>query len=103
MCYKVYVGGHVLSRAFVRELFTPQYLRHLIDLTFVPSDPVRVDDKWPGQMTLNPGALIGSLTADVTYTFRGWQVHDQRKSALVEFSGTVKPRPAPPNSKNISS
>jgi len=100
---KLYGGGNARAQAFVRKLFTPQYLRHLIDLTFVPSDPVRVNDKWPGQMTLNPGALIGSLTADITYTFRGWQVHDQHKCALVEFSGAVKPRPAPPNSKNISS
>src|SRR5436305_1060281 len=98
--HKLYGGGNARAQAFVRRLFTPQYLRHLIDLTFVPSDPVRVNDKWPGQMTLNPGALIGSLTADVTYTFRGWQVHDQRKCALVEFSGAVKPRAAPGNSKN---
>ena len=100
---KLYSGGNARAQSFVRRLFTPQYLRHLIDLTFVPSDPVRVNDKWPGQMTLNPGPLIGSLTADVTYTFRGWQSHDQRKCALVEFSGTVKPRPVPGNSKNISS
>ena len=99
---KLYGGGNARAQAFVRRLFTPQYLRHLIDLTFVPSDPVRINDKWPGQMTLNPGALIGSLTADVTYTFRGWQVHDQRKCALVEFSGAVKARAAPGNSKNIS-
>ena len=100
---RLYSGGNARAQSFVRKLFTPQYLRHLIDLTFVPSDPVRINDKWPGQMTLNPGALIGNLTADVTYTFRGWQVHDQRKCALVDFSGTVKARPAPGNSKNVSS
>jgi len=92
---KLYNGGTARAQTLVRRLFTPQYLRHLIDLIVLPADPVRIKDSWSGQMALNSGPLIGGITGDVTYTFRGWQEHDQRKCALVEFTGTVKPRGKP--------
>jgi len=57
---KLNSGGSARGQTLLRRLFTPQYLRHLIDLTVVPSDPVRVNEQWPGQMALNPGPLVGA-------------------------------------------
>lgn len=98
----LYSGGAARAQTLLRRLFTPQYLRQLIDFMVLPSNSVKIDDTWPGQMPLNSGPLVGSLTADVTYKFRGWQKHDDRNCALVEFSGTVKPRKAG-GSKSITS
>ena len=93
-------GGNPRAEPLVRRLFTPQYLRHLIDLIVLPSDPVRIGQTWTGQVGVNPGPLTGSLDADVTYTFRGWQRHDDRKCAVIEFAGLVKSagRSNPPKS-----
>src|SRR4051812_10727743 len=73
---KLYTGGTARAQTLVRRLFTPQYLRQLIDLIVLPADPVRIKDSWSGQMALNSGPLIGGIAGDVTYTFRGWQEHD---------------------------
>jgi hypothetical protein len=100
---KLYSGGSVPAQAYVRRLLNAQYLRHLVDLLALPADPVRVNATWPGQITLNAGPLSGALTADVTYSFRGWQNHNERKCALVDFSGTVKPRGPGAPSRSISS
>jgi hypothetical protein len=99
----LYGGGNPRAETLVRRLFTPAFLRHLIDLIVLPSDPVRINDTWPGQVAVNSGPLTGALTADVTYTFRGWQVHDDRKCALLEFKGTVKSARGSSSSKSITS
>jgi hypothetical protein len=100
---KLYNGGSVPAQAYVRRLLNAQYLRHLVDLLALPADPVRINATWPGQITLTAGPLTGALTADVTYTFRGWQNHEERKCALVDFSGAVKPRGSGASSRSISS
>jgi len=98
----LFTGGTTRAQTMVRRLFNPQYLRHLVDLIALPVDPVRVQDTWPGQLSISSGPLTGGLNADVTYTFRGWQKRDQRNCALVEFTGALKPRAANPSSKAIS-
>jgi hypothetical protein len=100
----LYGGGNPRAETLVRRLFTPQFLRHLIDVIVLPSDPLRINGTWPGQVTVNSGPLTGPLTADVTYTFRGWQIRNQRKCALFEFKGTVKSgRGAAGASKSVTS
>ncbi len=89
---KINAGGSARGQGALKKLLTPQHLRHLIDVTMLPSDPVRVDDTWPGQLAVNLGSLGGSVDADVTYTFRGWQQRGDRKCALVEFEGKMKGR-----------
>jgi len=89
---RVQAGGTARGQAALRRLLTPQYLRHLIDVTVLPVDPVRVNDSWPGQLAFNLGSLGGSVDADVTYRFRGWQQRGEHKCALVELEGTIKPR-----------
>src|ERR1043165_5292941 len=89
---KITAGGSARGQGALKKLLTPQHLRHLIDVTMLPSDPVRVDDTWPGQLAVNLGSLGGSVDADVTYTFRGWQQRGDRKCALVEFEGKMKGR-----------
>src|SRR4051794_3661402 len=81
---RVQAGGTARGQAALRRLLTPQYLRHLIDVTVLPVDPVRVNDSWPGQLAFNLGSLGGSVDADVTYRFRGWQQRGEHKCALVE-------------------
>jgi len=89
---KINAGSAARGQGALRKLLTPQYLRHLIDVTMLPSDAVRVDDTWPGQLALNLGSLGGSVDADVTYRFKGWQQRGDRKCALVEFEGKMKGR-----------
>jgi len=85
-------GGSARGQAALRRLLSPQYLRHLIDVTVLPAEPVRIDDTWPGELSFNLGSLGGSVDADVTYKFRGWQQRNNHKCALVEFEGNMKPR-----------
>jgi hypothetical protein len=100
---KVQAGGSARGQAALRRQLTPQYLRHLIDVTVLPAEPVKVNDSWPGQLAFNLGSLGGSVDADVTYRFRGWQQRGEHKCALVEFEGNIKPRGTNTSRGGISS
>ena len=68
----------------VRRLFTKSTVRQMVEFNHLPDKSVRVGDTWHQTDDLNNG-----LQSDANYTFRGWQWHDSRKCALIEFEGTI--------------
>lgn len=85
-------AGNILSR-----FFTQQFWREMLEMSALPTNDVRIGDTWTvtRPISTSPG---GNLTADLTYTFKGWQQHDERRCARLEFSGTVRPQaPGPRN------
>jgi len=54
----------------------------------LPEKPVKIGDHWPYHMDMNTGPA-GKIKMDMQYTFMGWQQHDNRKCALLEYAGDM--------------
>src|SRR6185436_1604452 len=86
-------GGRDLSGGAIARLFDPKVFRRLIEMNALPGQPVRIGETWTVKQDINDG-MGGNLPVEVTYTFKGWQNHDERHCARLEFAGAIKP-PAP--------
>ncbi len=77
-------GGGMLRNMYNEDVF-----KQLIDLAaLAPPNSVRVGDTWV--TTRDSGApIIGPLSVTTTNTLRGWQEHEAKKCARVEFTGAV--------------
>jgi len=76
--------------AVLNKFFNQQFYRELVEMSFVPTNEVHVGDSW----TVRARALAGlynSPVVDLTYKFRGWQVHDGTNCARFDFTGTTTP------------
>ena len=56
----------------------------MVEFNHLPDKAVKVGGKWK-----QTDALDNGLQAESEYTFRGWQWHNDRKCALIEFEGTI--------------
>lgn len=81
--------------AWLRRLFTTPNVRHMVEVNQLPDKSVRVGDTWH-----QTNDLMNGFVAEADYKFRGWQYHNDRKCALIEFEGTITP---PKNSKGKTS
>jgi len=70
--------------SWIRRLFTTSTVRQMVEFNKLPDKSVRVGDTWHQTNDLSNG-----LQSDATFTFRGWQWHDSRKCALIEFEGNI--------------
>ena len=97
--------GQVAPGGMIGRIYNPQYFRQLVELTGLPKEPVKIGDSWPVKREITAGGM-GALMIDLTSTFRGWQKHDNRNCALLEFSGALTPRteaPTPDTTTNRTS
>ena len=74
-----------------RRFFSPDFFKPILDLTGMPDRPVRVGDSWSVQREAGSGPS-GPLLANATYTFKGWQEHEQRKCVRIDITGTLVPK-----------
>jgi hypothetical protein len=88
------VRGQGPPPGMINRIYNPQYFRQLVELTGLPPESVRIGDRWPVKRDLSAVGM-GSLAIDLTATFRGWQKHDNRNCALLEFSGSLLPKTEP--------
>lgn len=58
----------------------------------MPPAAVKIGDHWPKQREVTAG-MVGKLALKTQYTFKGWQQHEGRKCALIEFVGEFATRP----------
>lgn len=72
------------SEPWVRRLFSTPTIRYMVELNHLPDKPLRIGEKWKQTDPLDNG-----LQAESEYTFRGWQWHNERRCALIEFDGTI--------------
>jgi hypothetical protein len=86
-------GGQNFGGGAIANLIDPKIFRELIEMNALPRQPVRIGDTWTVKQDIS-GGTAGTLQVDLTYTFKGWQKHDERACARLEFSGALKP-PAP--------
>jgi len=73
----------------LRRVYSDDYFKQMVELSGLPSHAVRVGEKWPVKRTVN-GGLVGNLLLETENTFKGWQTHDGRRCARLEFAGTMK-------------
>jgi hypothetical protein len=86
-------GGQNFGGGAIGRLIDPKIFRELIEMNALPRQPVHIGDTWTVKQDVS-GGPGGTLPVEVTYTFKGWQKHDQRPCARLELAGTIKP-PAP--------
>jgi hypothetical protein len=72
----------------LRNVYNEDMFRQLIEMAGAPPNSVRVGETWTS--TRDAGApMIGKLVVSTTNTLRGWQEHEAKKCARVDFSGTI--------------
>ena len=72
------------SEPWIRRLFATTTIRYMVELNHLPDKPVKIGAKWK-----QTDALDNGLQANSEYIFRGWQWHNERRCALIEFDGAV--------------
>jgi hypothetical protein len=73
----------------VNKFFGQQFYRDVVEMSFLPTNAVHVGDSWIVHLRNGPGLFNNSAT-DLTYTFRGWQVHEGTNCARFDFAGGAK-------------
>jgi len=76
-------GGIVARQGGALENF-----KQMLALSVLPQGEFRVGDTWPAQFEITAGGPRPIVVAG-TNLFRGWQEHERKKCARIEFTGTV--------------
>ena len=58
----------------------------------LPDKPVKIGDTWPVKTEMSLGPM-GAMVMNLTYTFKGWEQHDNHKCAALEYSGDISIKP----------
>jgi uncharacterized protein DUF6263 len=90
------------ARGMIQAMLTEEYFKQMVDHSkYLPPKPVKPGDTWRTQPELTLGPL-GSLIMDLNYTFKTWEMHEKRKCALLEFSGTIKSKEKQTSAKGMN-
>lgn len=81
-------GGAMGGAGMLRSAYNEDVFRQLIELAGAPPNSVRIGENWTTTRETS-APIIGKLTITTTNTLRGWQEHEGRRCARVEFTGTV--------------
>ena len=76
----------------VRRGLSYGLLRRLVEMHPLPDHPVRIGDEWKARRAY-PGRAGGTYVAELTYKFRGWQRHANRRCARLDFDATFRQQP----------
>jgi hypothetical protein len=86
---KASAGSNPQGRAMMQGVFNEDYFKQLVDFQRgLPPGPVKPGDTWPVKTDLTV-PVMGALTMDLNYTFKGWEPRDKRNCAALEFTGTM--------------
>jgi hypothetical protein len=72
------------------RLFSVPFFREVIEMGMLPAEAVKVGDKWTVSRPVNAGLWSTSAFLEMTYQFKGWQLHDGTNCARLEYSGVFK-------------
>jgi hypothetical protein len=99
---KVLAGANPQAAQILNGLLNEENLKRVIALgAILPDKPVKLGDKWPAQRDVSLGKL-GFLVMDMNYVFKGWEDHDKRRCALLEFTGSITNRPSSEQPSGLS-
>ncbi|HXG47933.1 MAG TPA: hypothetical protein VNO52_09930 [Methylomirabilota bacterium] len=83
----------------IRNLFTTEFFRQLVEINYAPGHAIRVGDQWKASRDFYFNSTVGQLTAETTTTFRGWQKQAQpdgmRPCARLELEADLAAKPTP--------
>lgn len=80
----------IMGLSVVKRLFSPQYFRPFLEVSGLPSEPVKVGATWPVERYFNAGT-VGTVQFNGQCVFRGWQMHAGKRCARLDLSGELKP------------
>ncbi|HEY0552598.1 MAG TPA: DUF6263 family protein [Verrucomicrobiae bacterium] len=80
--------GRGAATTMARGIFNEDVLKQIIEFAGMPTHSVRVGDTWTDAREVKVPTL-GALALTTTNTLRGWQEHDGRKCARVDFTGAM--------------
>ena len=84
------------AKSILGPLLHEENLKRVVMLdSGLPDRTVKVGDSWPEQRD-QPMGQMGTVQVNTTNAFRGWEEHDQRRCAIIEFTGTVANKPGGP-------
>ena len=87
-------GALADTNTFSRAPFSEGYLVEMMNglHSWMPSKAVQPGDSWSfhREITLDP---YGTMNVDYTVSFQGWEEHEKRNCARLEFQGTIKAKP----------
>ena len=72
----------------LQRIFNADYFSQMVDAGLLPGSAVRIGDTWTRQREIDVG-LLGRLVVSATNTLKGWQEHEGKKCARIEFKGTL--------------
>ena len=72
----------------LRGMYNEEVLKQMIEFSAPPPHAVHIGESWPFSREV-PSPTIGKMMLSMTNTLRGWQEHDGKKCARVEFAGTL--------------
>jgi hypothetical protein len=75
--------GGILER-----IYNADYFKQMVEFSSLPGTATRIGDTWTRQQEIDVG-MVGRVLVSTTNTLRGWQEHDGKKCARIEFKGVV--------------
>ncbi|MBN2505056.1 MAG: hypothetical protein JXQ71_00020 [Verrucomicrobia bacterium] len=91
--HRVLTNSPALARASLAQMLSEDYFKLMIHGSQgLPPHPVRPGDSWPVTTEIAMGPL-GVMEVKLQYMLKGFESRDERRCALLEFSGIVKGRP----------
>jgi hypothetical protein len=82
------------SRSMVASMFKEEYFKQMAEFgQNLPGRSVRPGESWPVKTDVVMGPM-GTATLDLIYTFKGWEQRQNKRLALLVFSGTISSKPA---------
>jgi hypothetical protein len=81
-------ANRAVATGMLRGMYNEELIKQMIEFSAGMPETVRVGQSWPVNREV-PQPMIGTLILNMTNTFRGWQEHEGKKRARVEFVGTI--------------
>jgi hypothetical protein len=72
----------------LERVFNADYFKQMVDMGTLPGRAVRIGDTWSRQQEIDVG-MVGRVAVLTTNTLRGWQQHEGKKCARIEFNGRL--------------
>jgi hypothetical protein len=81
-------AGRNAGAAMLRGLYSDELFKQMIEFSGAPREPVRIGESWVINREV-AAPNVGRLIVSMTNTLRGWQEHEGKKCARIDFTGSM--------------